>query len=483
MQHHPIVLLVQKIELHHTKEIQKYFAVSKKKRTEKFYKLITIAKNDGQLNKRLLFKKLFTKTYSEKNDYLWRNEIRLLKEDLESFLIKTEHEYHSKNNSAYNEWLLVHAFKKLEYDEGIDEKTELLIKQKDNFASYQYVLDASFIQLHNLRYKIIDIDKRRKSYSESLQNCEAILKDLLASYCAQVNLHKSYINWIVYNHQFEGRETLISDTYECLLPKNPISNFNNYLGASLTDADEKNLNTQIESLDAALKNIEPVYKNNKLLQENRVVALMAKGREFSANGYFREADAVLKSIKQDIDHLYHHHRTIFYVNYITNLVKSKLYKDVIYILDHEFSTDNILYKNMLLQNRLLCYMYLRDTKNLANYISYDLDAAPFPQNHVLKLIKSVYFYLTQDYDTALSIITSVIQMVATDKMSHHKPISILYKKLYTAKQKNALLKKMSSKDIKLLQNAINEFEETTPIEFKLVSVYLWLKQEIEQNLA
>ncbi|MBK9791984.1 MAG: hypothetical protein IPP60_02475 [Sphingobacteriales bacterium] len=53
---HPVILLVQKIELHYPKEIQKFFAVSKKQRTEKFYKLITIAKNEEQLDKSLLFK-------------------------------------------------------------------------------------------------------------------------------------------------------------------------------------------------------------------------------------------------------------------------------------------------------------------------------------------------------------------------------------------------------------------------------------------
>ena len=60
---------------------------------------------------------------------------------------------------------------------------------------------------------------------------------------------------------------------------------------------------------------------------------------------------------------------------------------------------------------------------------------------------------------------------------------LLYKKLYTAKQKHVLQKKLSKKDVKILQDSIIEFEEKTPTEFKLVSVYLWLKQEIEQNLV
>lgn len=483
MENHPIITLVQKIETKYPKEIILFWKASSKKRTIKFYQLISTAKNNDQLQKELLYKKLFSKSYTEKNDYLWRNEIRVLKEEIEQFLIEIEHQHISKNNETYNDWLLVQAFNRLKYSEGIDEKTELLLKQKDDFASYQFVLDACLIRLDNLRFKITDLDKRRKYYPEYIQESKAVLNDLIACYCAQLNLQMTHSNWLSYNHQMEYREALIGQNYDCTLPKNAISNFYNHLSASFTDDDSKNYQTQIENLDAALENIEPIYKNNKLLQENRVVVLMSKGRELSANGFFREADEILKSIKKDIDVLHQQQKTIFYVNYITNLVKCKMYKEALYIMEYEFSTDNLLYKNMILQNRLLCYLYLRDTENLAHYITYDLDAAPFPQNYVLKIIKSVYFYLIHEYETAISIITSLVNAkISMDKMSYHKSISILYKKLFTAAQKNILNKKMPSKEIKLLQDAIEEFEKTTPPEFKLVSIYLWLKQEIEYNL-
>lgn len=130
MENHPIVLLVQKINLHYAKEIAAFWKVSSKKRSSKFYQLISSAKNNEQLQKELLFKKLFAKPYTEKNDYLWRNEIRVLKEELEYFLIQKEHDYFSKNNQAYNDWLLIHAYDKLKFTDGIDEKYETLLKEK-----------------------------------------------------------------------------------------------------------------------------------------------------------------------------------------------------------------------------------------------------------------------------------------------------------------------------------------------------------------
>ena len=72
---------------------------------------------------------------------------------------------------------------------------------------------------------------------------------------------------------------------------------------------------------------------------------------------------------------------------------------------------------------------------------------------------------------------------SSDNMQYYQPVAVIFKKLYTVSQKNSLLKKWSEKDIKSLQDSIHEFEETAPAEFKLVSTYLWLKDEIELNLT
>ncbi|HQD12964.1 MAG TPA: hypothetical protein PLW43_08475, partial [Chitinophagales bacterium] len=260
MENHPIVTLIQKIELQYPRELQKYFTIVTKKRTEKLYKLIVTAKNAEQLDKRLLFKKIFTKTYSDKNDYLWRNEIRILKEELENFLIRKEHAFISKNNAAYNDWLLMQAFDKLKFIDGLDEKYDILLKEKDSYASYSFVLDACMLQLSNLTHKIPDITKRSKAYQEPIDATKQVLKDLVSASVARLNVYTSYYNWISYHHQYKERAPLILNEYHFALEKNPIANFYNHLAGSVTDSDEKSHQTQIENLDAALQDIEPLYQ-------------------------------------------------------------------------------------------------------------------------------------------------------------------------------------------------------------------------------
>lgn len=486
MQQHPIAKLVQKIESHYANEIQKHFSVSKKQRVEKLYKLIATAKNEEQLDKSLLFKKLFGKSYSKKIDYLWRNEIRLLKEELEKFLIQKEQEFISKNNEAYNKWLLTQAYDKLKYTEGISECYEFLTKNKANFASYGYTLDAIVIQLNVLNLSIEDVTCRIETYPKILDEANDVLKDLIAAYLAKINLQVGYYNWLHFYHQNEQKNepkyklNINRQKFEIDIPQNPISEFYNHFAQAIIP---NNYEAQIQSTDKAIKNIEQIYNFNKLFKEQRFLIYMSKGREMSANGYFLEAHDVLHKIKQDVGLMNMQIQTSFFVNYITNLVKSKFFKEALFVIENEFSTEHLMYKNMILQSRLLCYLYLRDTKNLSQYISYDLDAAPFPINYMLKVIKSAYFYLMNDFETALNIINSIINSKSiTDKMPHYTPIFSLYKKLYTIKSKNNISKIIPAKHQLILKNCVLDIEDNTILEIKFVSIYQWIKNEIEQNI-
>ncbi|MCB9032846.1 MAG: hypothetical protein H6553_03330 [Chitinophagales bacterium] len=477
---HPVIELVKLTEENYSKELNSYFSTIKKVRTTKLFKLIVGAKNDEQLQKELLFKKLFGKSYSEKNDYLWRNELRLLKEALEIFLIQKEHEHIVKNNEAYNNWLLIQAYDKMKYLHGITEQYENLITEQHEYASYNFALDAQLILLQNLHHITPDVAKRIDAFPEYIETWKTLLKDNYAVACSRMNLSIAQINWLCYAHKKENITQPIEVYFTGKLNENNLSVFyNNYAKSYYPE-----LNLKLESFDKAIAAIEKIIQKNTLYNEQSVVIQMALGKEYSANGHFAKAHEILSKVKLSIDKDFPKHRTVFYVNYVTNLVKNKMYKEALRVLEHDFSTDNLLYKNMLLQSRLLCYLYLKDTNNLSKYISYDLDSAPFPQNYMLKVIKSAYFYLLQEYDTALSIINSLLQpKYAEGIMIFYQPIALLYKKLYTISQKNLLQKRMSEKDISTLQKMIVDFESDCDPEIKLVSIYTWLKIEIESNIS
>jgi FPC/CPF motif-containing protein YcgG len=476
MENHSLVALIQKTEANYKTDVAKFWLSSNKKRPHKLYQLIATAKNEAQLNKELLFKKIFLKTYTEKNDYLWRNELRVLKEEIERFYIQHEHEVHVKNNPAYSNWLLVQAFDRIKYQDGIAEKVQDLQQSKDVTAAYHYALDAKMIEVINLQNVYGNFKQIIDKYPQALQDCIADLNNLVAFYQGRINLFIAQYNFIFGQHDKVHLSPLPPE-YNCSLPQNPISKFYQFYADSHSD----NYNEKIGNFEKAIASISPIAAHNKMYEYNLVLVVMSFARELSANGFFDKAHEEFIRIKSSIDTKFTLFKTAFYVNYTMNLVKNKKYEEALFVLDNEYTEEHPMFKNMLLQNRMVCYLHLRDTQNLSKYISSDLDSAPFPLNYMLKLIKSVYFYLIKDYDLALNIVSNLLNTKdAADRLQDYQPIAHIFKKLYTTTQKNILLKKWKPEDTKQLRVAIDEFEQTTQPEIKFVAVYQWAKKEIEQ---
>jgi len=479
MENHSLLALIQKTETNYKSEVTKFWTSSKKKRAHNLYQLIATAKNEAQLKRELLFKKIFLKTYSEKNDYLWRNELRVLKDELERFYIQHEHAVHVKNNPAYTDWLLVQAYDRIKFQDGIAEKAQSLQQSKDFTAAYNYALDAKMIEVINLQNVYGNFKQIIERYPQAVKECVDGLNHLVAYYQGRINLFIAQYNFIFGQHDKVHLSPLPPE-YNCSLPQNPISKFYQFYADSHGD----NYDVKIENLQKAITSISPIALNNKLYEYNQVLVVLSLARELSANGHYEKAHEEFVRIKQSIDEKFALFKTAFYVNYTMNLVKSKKYEEALFALDNEYTEEHPMFKNMLLQNRMVCYLNLRDTQNLSKYISSDLDSAPFPLNYMLKLIKSVYFYLVKEYDLALNIVSNLLNTKdAADRLQEYQPIAHIFKKLYTTTQKNMLLKKWKSEDVKILRTAVQEFEQTAHPEIKFVAVYQWVKTEIEQHLA
>jgi hypothetical protein len=473
MENHPVISLVQKINAHYKREIETFLGASSKKRTRKLYLLIVAAKNNEQLDKELLFKKLFGKTHTVKNDYEWRHEIRVLKQELEKFLVENEHRINAKNNPAYNNWLLIHGYERIKHSIGVNEVYDDIQEHKDVAASYQFAFDADIIKIMAHQYFETDVKKMLEQYPMLIQHSINTLDDLIAQHISRINSYIAPYNSLCNNYQNTNSLPLLGKDFSRTLPQNSISNFNNHYANSFTP----DFDAQIGHLEQALKAIETIADYNKSFERNRVVIQISLARELSAGGFFLKAHEIFLDIKTNINKSSEQFKTLFYVNYITNMVKSRMYAEALQILDNEFETNNLMYKNMLLQSRLLCYLFLRDTDSLSKYISYDLDAAPFPQNYMLKVIKSAYFCLMQELDVAQNIISNLMQTKdASDRLQMYLPIVNLYKKFYAISQKTKAEKKWNAADVQSLKTDVEKIDSNS--ETKHVSIYQWVKNEI-----
>lgn len=475
---HPVLLLIRKIEQHYPAQIKSFWKLSTRKKAAKLYKLIATAKNDAQLEKALLFKKLTAKTYSPKSDDLWRNEIRVLKAELERFIVETEHELRLKDDENYAGWLLVQGFDRLKFKEGITEKNQRLQSNKPFAGDYQFILDAEFIQLLNYLTAETDLKKILEGFSGLVKNWETTLAEYVSQQLGRVNVLVAQYNIVSGQHQ-SPRVTIppFGGSYSTQLPDSNISNYYKFYAKSF----EGDFESKVQNFEKALQFIDPIAQRNPGFTARRIVLQISMARELSSHGHFEKAHHILAAIKDDVDTRFMDYKTAFYVNYVTNLVKYKRYHEALKLLDTELVNANVLYKNMLLQSRLLCYLNLRDTQSLSNYISFDLDEAPFPQNYMLKLVKSAYFYLVKEYDLAAQLVTNLVNTKdAHNRMHIYQPIGYLYKKFYSAAAKNNGLKRWKKADVSALLKEVDKIEANSPDWVRLISVYVWLKGEIEE---
>lgn len=477
MHQHPILDLVLATEANYKSEIAKFWVNSAKQKAKKLYQLISSAKNESQLEKELLFQKLFTKSYSEKSDYLWRNELRVLKEELEKFYIQLEHQRQTEKDNAYNDWLLIQAYNRIKYQEGIAEVHNRLQYERHNHASYFYSLEASVIYLLNLHLVEKDMQQIIGKFPIGIIEAKDNLAQLIAFVEARLNSFVAQHNFIQTSQHQNADLLLSTNQFSIELPENNISQFFNHYALSFASRFEN----QISHLEAALILIEPIAKHNKLYEINKLVIMISLAREYSANGFFGKAHLISLDIKPLIDKDYKQFKTVFYVNFIANLVKYEKYEDALYILDKEFSTDTKMYQYMLLQSRLICYLFLHKVEELGQYITADLDEAPFPINFLLRLIKSIFFYLKSEHETALNLVSNLLHTKdAAERMADYEPMAQLFKKLYTITLKNKGNRKCQSKDIEVIKHEIILFETTADPKIKLVAVYLWFKSEVER---
>lgn len=478
---HPVLLLTKKLEQHYPAQIKTFWKLSTRKKAAKLYKLIVTAKNDAQLEKALLFKKLTGKTYSPKADDLWRNEVRVLKAELERFVAENEHRLRYEEDENYQGWLVMQGFDRIKFKEGIIEKGQRLQAKKSFAGDYQFLLDIEFIQLLNYLTAEADIKKLLEGFGDVVKSWETTLAEYIGQQLGKVNVLIAQYNSVSLQHQNPlVTIPLFADYYSRHLPESNISNYYKYYSQSF----EGDFETKIQNFNKALRFIEPIAARNPLFATRRIVLQISLARELSGHGHFEKAHELLASVKNDIDTRYIDYKSVFYVNYVTNLVKFKRYTEALQILDNELMNPNELYKNMLLQSRLLCYLNLRDTQSISGYISFDLDEAPFPQNYMLKLIKSAYFYLMKEPELAAQMMTNLLNTKdANSRMHAYLPIGTLYKKLYTVAVKNKGLKRWKQADINLLVKEIEKIENNEPEWLKLVSVYVWLKGEVESIKA
>ncbi|MBK8352724.1 MAG: hypothetical protein IPL21_13970 [Saprospirales bacterium] len=68
----------------------------------------------------------------------------------------------------------MHAYDKLKFSDGMDEKHETLLKKKRRLCILFFVMDACLLQLNNLHHKVPDLIKRMNEYPAQIKDSRQV---------------------------------------------------------------------------------------------------------------------------------------------------------------------------------------------------------------------------------------------------------------------------------------------------------------------
>ncbi len=356
----------------------------------------------NESSKASLYKAVFARKYEPSKDYLIRNELRLLNDELEDFLVQKQLEKTFKENvHLYNLWLL-RALKERE------------LYQEFEAAFKKMIAKAS----DDLQYEILD--KMTTLYLRYLITNQEITEDLY-----QNTIHAGYlqkINWIQKDavRKIRASEVMKAFAERTLKVTNPDFPYSDLI--QTVDLKEESVNDyysnylylyalsfqktgmeKIILLQKALGFIEQCHQP-EMQAENRKFFLLATialeyylmGNHQAADDYYLQTLKLAESSKQKLQ------LTVIF-NYFSNCIKLQKYAKAIELFEDNQAAievnEKVHYRFLCL--KAMCHIFLKETEKAIDCIPPNIQQRPDAQYYYFRLVQIIAYCQSEDEEAAM----------------------------------------------------------------------------------
>jgi hypothetical protein len=377
------------------KEVKALTARLKNDKRERLLKLMrAITAGDDSLSKAQLYQKVFGTKYTKEKDYLLRNELRLMKIELEEYLFETG------------------LKQELEYYQDFKHRMigiRLSHLELPSYAADYFESGSEFAQ-KNLRYEeSIELDNLAFSHRfKTTQLSPQLLPQMEKSYTSSLNtleeliaFRKSYLEFM---QALYGRmsATVAPEKLSTLPAFDHLSTPASPLSAQFYIQKAKAYSSFEEEDFEKLLEIARQLPAAERIQHEYLSLLGQYASILSMKGKFEEAHPIFREVTEAPNFQRFRERAPFYVNYVRNTIKLKQYQtalDIITSIENEVS-ESMLHIH-LLTLKASCYIYLKDLKNLKNILPANFSEIKEIHRNYFKLLYAIYFYLEGNMSMAI----------------------------------------------------------------------------------
>jgi len=416
---------------------------------------------EGEPEKVVLYKKVFGKKYEPSKDYLIRNELRLLNDELEGFLVTKQLEKAFKENTQlYDLWLL-----RALNDRGLHQEFEVNFKKsmpktQDNL---QYELGDKMMTLY-LRHLIVSQEITEERYENTIR----------AGYLDK-------INWIQKDavRKIRGAEVMKAFAERTIRVTNPDfphsdllqmmdlksekvnDHYSNYLYLYALSFQQMGME-KIATLQEALVCIAACHQP-EMKAENRKLFLLATialeyylmGNHQSADNYYQQTLQYATESKQEL-------RLTVIFNYFSNCIKLEKYETAIELFE---TNEAAIEANERVHYRFLClkamgHIFLKEAEKAIACVPPNIQQRPDAQYYYFRLVQIISFCELEEEEAAMRECQNFLKMYRYHENHEvdvdYQMVAKFLLRYAKAKTEVPLKKKM---DLEKLKGEITTFKE------------------------
>lgn len=472
---HSIVVLLEKEDI---KKLTTELKTHKNKKFEKLFKIM-LDSLEKEISKETAFKKIYDKEYKKEDDFLIRNECRLLYNIIKEYLINKEIQLEKEEDINFSDYYFIKAI--------YQKKDKTLFNKEFNhiydrsIASYDLVRAMQLCDLHYIATGAQQIQNftNIKNAVEVLEKQQQILGELYSLKSHIINTRKLNMHAILSIKDREALNLEPSDKIEFDKDKYQ-NNLISYYSIVTQTLMENDISKKIVYMEEALKYIDQVADSNKDFENEKNYCQINVASFYYINQNYEKAEELFNQFYATDPKLTNFTLTsiINYGNCLLQLGKFSELLDILVKYKQELDANQRLSAYI---TALLCNVYVmtENADRLRKQIPISFQELPDPFVFHFRFCLCILYYLEGDYESAIRESRNLCDSIAYKKIfEDHLYIAKLFNKFFDKYDKrNAIDFK---KYCQQLLNELNEYEKTCAYNFKIFIPSKWLRKKLAQ---
>ncbi len=486
MHKNPAIQICHQLTAKHAQALKKLLMQDKRSASLKLFNLIR-SLPPKEITKEYLYKNVYGTSYEPSKDYLLRNELRLLRQKLDKFLLQKSVEELLDADDVFRQQLLLRAYRHFRlYDlffESFD-KTSAAAEQAFRFGEvldmHNWYLDLAYQHQFSA---VRDYEEKASFFNTAAGRASAILSKQVAAQTGMQNFYKALEHYYQRllgqasaNDKMPVSENIQFNTSEA---DHALSIYYHHRSAAFyTDGKDR-----LEHFLKAYKALDEHDYRDEYISDLLVNILLGIGRTLQQLGEFEQADTYLSKAINDYSKEIKGlaAKDKLYANYIINLLNIGQYNKVIEVLEQlqKGVSEEGYAQYWYTIYRLMASIGLRKTAEIKQTLPANYTTIPLQHRVYFRIISSIYFYLAGDMEWAYKEAYNLLHTKLAEEYGREQLSVIeLLETFFQLTDKHGNLKQLPDKESKKLEQKMNSIDTSKINDINILPVLLWLKKEI-----